>query len=159
MAGCSNMETIEFDAGNIGLYRLTNPYLHQFCICVAVRAGCMYESREENGYAHLYEHMVFRNLKRHFGDGFYTLLAKHGIDINATTYPDSILFYVSGIKEGFAFACEILTHLFDDIAIAARDFRAEKQRIKAEIREEEERKTLFYRCKQAIWNNTPLTRR
>ena len=152
------MESIEFTPGNIGLYRLTNRALHQFCVAIVIKAGCMYEDRAQNGYAHLYEHMVFRNLKKRFGDDFYTLLARHGIDINATTYPNCIIFRISGIKEGFPFACELLLHLFDDISIPAEDLRKEKQRIKAEIREKEERKTLWFHCMQTIWANTGLTR-
>ena len=152
------MERIEFDAGHIGLYRLTNASLHQFCIGIVIKAGSMYETREENGYAHLYEHMVFRNLKKHFGDGFYTLLARHGVEVDATTYTHCILFQISGIKEGFSFACEILSQMFGDLTVTAQEFHTEKCRVKAEIGEKEERTTLAYRCKQAIWEGTSLCR-
>lgn len=154
----NKMESIEYIPGNIGLYRLTNAALHKFCIDVLVKAGCMYEEKAQNGYAHLYEHMVFRHLQNRYGGAFYTLLARNGIDLNATTYPDCIIFKISGVKEGFSFACELLSHLFDDILIATEEFRKEKQRIKAEIREDEERTTLRFRCEQAIWAGTGLAR-
>ena len=151
------MRDIIYYPGNIDLYSLTNEHLNQFCIGVAVKAGCLYESKDNNGYAHMYEHMVFKNLKNAYGNSFYSLLAKNGIDVTAATYKEFILFRISGVKSGFSFACDILSHLFDDIAISAFDLELEKKRIKAEIKEKEERSWLSYKCEKEVWKDTNLS--
>ncbi|WP_347301945.1 insulinase family protein [Croceibacterium sp. TMG7-5b_MA50] len=63
----------------------------QISIRVAVDTGSIYEKEEERGFAHLIEHLVFRQ-SRDFGNGeaipyFQRLGAALGADTNATTSP------------------------------------------------------------------------
>ncbi|WP_296680148.1 pitrilysin family protein [Novosphingobium sp.] len=68
----------------------------QVSIRVRIDAGSLYESDNEKGYAHLLEHMVFRQSK-YLGDGqaiaaFQRLGATFGSDTNAQTSPVSTTF-------------------------------------------------------------------
>ncbi|PKB25911.1 zinc protease [Novosphingobium kunmingense] len=68
----------------------------QVSIRVRIDAGALYENDNEKGYAHLLEHMVFRQSK-YLGDGeaipaFQRLGATFGSDTNATTGPVSTTF-------------------------------------------------------------------
>ncbi|MCI6770484.1 MAG: insulinase family protein [Oscillospiraceae bacterium] len=127
----------------IDLYSLTNPNLKSFCLSLYIRSGSLFEDSSDNGISHLFEHIVFRNLKRKYRS-FYELLAMHGIDLCGCTYKEFIRFTINGPYYEFNFAIEILYGLFDEIQMSSDEFSKEKKRIKAEIREENERSTLDY---------------
>lgn len=150
------MFNLKLTKGNIDIYSLPNPALQSFCIGVCIKAGCLYETPETNGYAHLFEHIVFRNVKKQMGSDFYNLLAKNSIEFYASTYQELIIFKIHGLLSGFDFACKILEIIFNDIDISTAELNAEKARIKAEMREEDERDKLSYLCKKEVWKNTNL---
>jgi len=151
------MNDIKLYKGNIDLYSLTNTSLQTFCIGVCIKAGSNYETRDTNGYAHLFEHTVFRNIKNSFGPEFYNLLAKNSVEFFGTTYKEAIIFKIYGLKSGFDFACEVLNKLFSEINISRKELEAEKGRIKAEIREKDKRNTFRFGCDEARWKGTSLS--
>lgn len=138
----------------VPLYAFTNGHQHQFCLALYIRAGSLFESPEQNGITHLFEHMVFRNLKRKYGGEFYDLLQLHGLYFCGTTYREFLRFSIEGPVFGFAFAAEILQGVFEEIRINSREFSHEKGRIKAEIREKEERNTLEHFFLRNVWKET-----
>lgn len=138
------------------VYSSLNCAMHRFCIGVYVKAGCIYEPKELNGITHLYEHMVFRNIKSRYSEDFYELLMQNGLAFEAGTYKEFLYFTITGLPIGIKLATEILSHLFDDITIDKEDFRIEKNRVKAEIRESTEKQSLSYFADCEIWNGTTL---
>ena len=52
-----------YSVNGIELYSLTNSALKSFCLSLYIRAGSIFEKESENGISHLFEHIVFRNLK------------------------------------------------------------------------------------------------
>ncbi len=145
------MNTELYSAGEIPVYYAPNPALHRFSLSVYVKAGAIYESRENNGCAHLYEHIVFRNLKKHYGDGFYTLLSKNAVDFNACTHKRVIQFTFSGLPQGIALVCDIIGCMFSELAVSIPELKTEKNRIKAEYKEDEPHKRFSYICGQTVW--------
>ncbi len=149
------MNEIKINNG-IGLYSMTNSAMHKFCIGIYVKAGCMYEPNEVNGITHLYEHMIFRNVKSRYNTDFYELLTQNGIFFEAGTYREFLYFTVSGLPSGLELATEIISMMFDDIKLEKEDFITEKNRVKAEIRESTEKQTLSYFADCEVWKGTPL---
>lgn len=145
-------------AGGIPLYAIENKALHQFCLSLNIRAGAMFESEADNGIAHLFEHMVFRNLKHKYGGELYTKLLDRGLEFNAETYKEFVHFYIQGLPEGFPFAAEVLSGVFDAIDVPKEEFEAEKRRVRSEIRENAEKSTLRYFSMQRVWEGTSLAR-
>ncbi len=137
----------------INIYSLTNQNLKSFCLSLYIRAGSLFEDISENGISHLFEHVVFRNLKRKHTK-FYEDLAIHGIGIQGQTYKEFIRFTITAPVSEFEFATEILCSLFDEIELSTIDFLNEKKRIKAEIREADERNTLDFLFNKNVWQNT-----
>ena len=131
--------------------------MHRFCIGVYVKAGCIYEPEELNGITHLYEHMVFRNIKNRYSEDFYELLTQNGLAFEAGTYKEFLYFTITGLPMGITLASEILSSLFDDISISKEDFKIEKNRVKAEIRESTEKQSLSYFADCEIWKGTRLS--
>lgn len=134
-----------------------NNNLNSFCLSLYIRAGSLFENSSNNGISHLLEHIVFRNLKNKYDD-FYELLAIHGIDFQGCTYKEFIHFSLNGPGREFEFASEILCGIFDYINLPKTEFENEKRRIKAEIRENDERASLDYFFNQVVWKDSEAER-
>ena len=104
----------------IDIYSMTNPALKSFCLSLYIRAGSLFENSSNNGISHLFEHIVFRNIKAKY-ENFYEQLALHGIDIQGRTYKEFIQFEINGPSYEFPFAAEVLCHIFDEIAISKEE--------------------------------------
>lgn len=139
----------------ISIYSLTNPNLRSFCLSLYVRAGSIFEDLSNNGISHLFEHVVFRNIKNKY-ENFYELLAMRGLCFQGSTYKEFVSFTIDGPQHEFDFAIEILCGLFDEIEPTSHDFNNEKGRIKAEIREEDLRSSLDFYFDSIVWKNSEV---
>ena len=140
----------------IPVYLQTDPHLHQFCIGLYIRAGSMYESPVQNGITHLLEHMVFRNVKQKYHGRLYELLSENGVWFNGSTYKEFLCFTVSGLPRGIRFGVDVLLSVLDLLEISPRDFAAEKKRVLAEIREDDDLHTLRDFTDRRVWRDTSL---
>ncbi len=150
------MKEIIYRDEKADVYVLPCPHLHSFCVGVYLVAGSMYEDIRNNGITHLYEHAVFRNIKKKYDTDFYELLTENGISFNASTYKEFVYFEISGLPSGIDFAADIVEKLFDPLELTAEEYETEKRRIKAEIREEGEFTTLQYFADTKVWEGTSL---
>ena len=139
----------------ISIYSFTNPNLRSFCLSLYVRAGSIFEDLSNNGIRHLFEHVVFRNIKNKY-ENFYELLAMHGLCFQGSTYKKFVSFTIDGPQHEFDFAIEILCGLFDEIKLTSHDFNNEKGRIKAEIREKDRRSSLDFYFDSIVWKNSEV---
>ena len=142
----------------IRLYSYKNPALHSFYISLFLRAGSMYESDTESGITHFLEHVAIRNVNAIMDGGLYPLLDKYGIEFNAATYSEMVQFYVSGATKNFAVGAEILSQLMKPIVLSASEISTERDRIKAEIRENDDRSSLATFTAGIVHNDTTLAR-
>jgi len=142
------------EINGLKLYTFTNKNLNSFCLSLYIKAGCIYEQRANNGISHLFEHAVFRNLNNKYDGQLYDLLALNGLSFHGETYKEFIQFSIDGPTFGFAFACEILCGMFDEIKLSSTEFKYEKGRIKAEIREGNERNSLRRLFLNNVWEDT-----
>lgn len=147
------MKEKSYFVNGINLYSLTNPNLRSFCVSLYIRAGSMFEDVDENGISHLFEHIVFRNLKSKY-ENFYDLLTSCGLIFQGCTYKEFMQFSVSGLVYSFDFASDIICSIFDEIKLSSLEFNNEKKRIKAEIREKDERSSLDYFFSRLVWHDT-----
>jgi predicted Zn-dependent peptidase len=69
---------------------LNLPHVHSACSALMVRAGPRYERREENGMAHLVEHLLFRGTHSHPSSlEFHAAVEAVGGEINGLTQRDA----------------------------------------------------------------------
>lgn len=148
------MQERTWDCSGVKLHAMTNTSQHQFCASLYIRAGSLFETMDQSGITHLFEHMVFRNLKRKYGGAFYDLLQLNGLYFSGCTYREFLRFSIEGPAFGYAFAVDVLCSVFDEIAVSTEEFANEKARIKAEIRERDERNSLEYAFLQNVWKGT-----
>ena len=149
------MKEQTYDLKSTKIYSLLDPHLKSFCLSLYIKAGSLYEDVSENGISHLFEHILIRNLKHKY-QNFYELLAFHGLDIFATTYKEFIRVTINGPAEEFGFATEVFCDFFGKIDLSKEEFEKEKKRIKAEIREKDERTTIDYIFNQLVWEETEI---
>ncbi|MBO5906717.1 MAG: insulinase family protein [Clostridia bacterium] len=142
----------------IKIYSYTNPALHSFYISLFVKAGCMYESASENGITHFLEHAVYRNVNYEMGGELYSLLDRYGVEFGASTYSEMIQFYTSGVTASFKLAADIISKVLSPIRLPRSEVEAEKSRIKAEIRESDDRTSLSTFSATIVHEGTSLSR-
>lgn len=140
------------------LYAYRSEGLHGFCLCVYARAGVLYETPNEVGVSHFVEHIVFRNIDRLYDGKLYDLLDGAGLTFSAATYKEFMQFCITGATAHFSLAADIMTKLFEPLSPHLRGeiFEAERGRIRAEIREYDEKSSLEYVTKHEVWRGTPL---
>ncbi len=126
----------------VPLYVYANPALHSFYFALYVRAGSLYEDEKTQGISHMLEHILIRNVNVCMHGELYRLLDRLGLEFNASTFRDCIQFYVSGALPHIKEAAALLCRLFSPIAMHGAAFEAERRRIKAEIRESDDKNTL-----------------
>lgn len=143
-------------AHRIPVYSYPNPHLHSFCIGLYVKAGPLYEQDAQNGLSHFWEHVIFRSIARRYDGQLYRLLDRLGLHFSACTYKELVQFTITGSPQHFATAAEILSCIFAPLEVTGQDIALERQRIKAEIREEDEKTSLGYFTQQVVCADTPL---
>lgn len=152
------MEREHITPQGVSVFHDKNENIHSFCLCLYVRAGSLFETKENNGISHFFEHIVFKNIHYQMGENLYQTLDRCGLDFNASTYEEFIQFIITGAPAHFEEAAEILTAIFEPITLPEEVIDTERKRIKAEIREEDEESSLAYFTKKIAWKNTSLER-
>ncbi len=141
----------------INLYYIKNPSSHGFFISLFFKAGVMYERPGEAGITHFLEHITIRNINATMGGELYPLLDKNGIEFNASTYSEMVQFYASGASSNFDIGAEIISKIASPITLSAAEINTERGRIKAEIRENDEKNSLLGFTNGIVNEGTPLS--
>lgn len=142
----------------IPVYSFTNEKSHSFYISMFLKAGCMYEREDESGITHFLEHVAIRNINKLMDGRLYRELDKYGLEFNASTYSEMVQFYITGSSEHFKVGAEIISGLLSRIVLDRSELDAERERIKAEIRETDDKRTLAFIGGERVWENTSLAR-
>ncbi len=140
----------------IALYSIKNPHSHGFFISLFLKAGAIYENENESGITHFLEHVTIRNVNTVMGGELYTLLDRHGIEFNASTYSEMVQFYLSGAKDNFRIAADVISKLCSPIILSADEISTERGRIKAEIRENDEKNSIVGVSNSVVHEGTSL---
>ncbi len=148
-------ERITVTSSGVEIYDYKNPASHSFFISLFVRAGSMHES--EGGITHFLEHTAIRNVAALMKGELYPTLDKCGMEFNASTYSEMVQFYISGASENFSSAAPIIARLLSPIVLTTAEIRTECERVKAEIRENDERTSLSTFTNNIVNEGTSLS--
>ena len=150
------MERITNTSNGIRIYDYCNTHLHSFCIGIYVRAGILFENGEHTGISHLWEHMVFKNINALLGRDMAKRLDQMGAYFNACTYKELVEFKIAAASKYYEECARMICRVFDEFAITEEEFETEKKRVKSEIREEDEKKSIDYQGNKRVWKGTSL---
>ncbi len=156
--GESILEEKHICENKIPLYAYKNDRISTFAISLFIRYGILYESEGLNGFAHFFEHAVFRNINFLMNGELYKTLDKNALQFDGTTWDHYIEFRISGSHKHIDTAIDIFSMIFDPFAISSSELDIEKKRIKAEIHEDSS-ESLDAFADKVIWAGTPLTRK
>lgn len=140
----------------VDIYSYKNPSLHGFYISLFLRAGSMFE--DTPGITHFLEHVAIRNVGEIMGGRLYSTLDRYGMDFNASTYSEMVQFYITGATKNFGVASEIISRILSPIILSSKDVGTERDRIKAEIREGDDRTSLSTFSYNIVHEGTTLAR-
>ena len=152
------MEQCRKTKNGVNIYAYKNASSHGFYISLFVKAGSMYEEENENGITHFLEHIAIRNVNAVRGGKLYSELDEYGVDFNASTYSEMVQFFVSGAKKNFSVAASVLTDVLSPIILKTDEIESERKRIRAEIRESDDKTSLLSFANSFVFEGTSLKR-
>ncbi len=150
------MERRYITNNKINIYKYPGDHVHSFSLSMYVKAGSMYEKTEDNGISHFIEHIVIRNINHLMEGQLYRYLDRYGLMFNACTYKEFVQFEITGAAKNFRKAADVFVKLFEEISLPAAEIDIERNRIKAEIREDDDKDKLTYFANQTVWKGTSL---
>ena len=139
----------------VTIYYYKNPSVHSFYISLFVRAGSMHE--DISGITHLFEHIAIRNVGAIMDGQLYPSLDRYGVDFNASTYSEMVQFYITGASENFDLSSEIIAKLLSPIILPLSEIKTERDRVKAEIREGDDKTSLSTFSNNIVHEGTKLS--
>ena len=109
------------------------PGLHSAAIGVWLRNGCRNEQAEQQGYAHFFEHLVFRGTRHHSGKQLSTLFESMGGDANAETGRELTGFYGHVPESRCVEFLQLLFEMLINPAFTEQDFQLERDVVLQEL--------------------------
>lgn len=158
-SGISEKEKTFCSKNGVFLHTVKSPGLHSFCLCLYAKAGVLYEGGKPGGISHFVEHISFRNINLLMNGSLYDTLDAAGLTFTAATYKEFMQFCITGESSRLRLATQIITKLFEPFSkkLNSGDFETEKDRIRAEIREYDEKASLDYAVKKKAFEGTDLS--
>lgn len=141
---------------DIDIFYYPGRHTHSFCLSLFIKAGVLYEEEKQCGITHFLEHILFRNINHQMDGKMYKTLDRAGLYFNGATYKEFTELLIIGSPKHFDEAADILLKTFQPITLPAAEVKTEQQRVKAEIREAEDFKSLDYFAGTHVWKDTGL---
>jgi zinc protease len=93
---------------------------------IVVRAGARNEVEPgKSGYAHLFEHLMFRGTPRYPAEKYTAVLKTAGADFNASTNADSTVYHATFSKEDLETMLMLEADRFQNLKYSPEDFKTE----------------------------------
>lgn len=107
------------------------------CVGLFIDAGSRYESKEENGIAHLFEHIAFKSTNNRDKRTLETQMEFLGTKYKCSVSRELIVYYVECLSEDVPVATDILIDCVFNNAIDATEIELQKQVVYAEMLEDD----------------------
>ena len=125
---------------------------------VWVKTGSRMENEENNGIAHLIEHMLFKGTKSRNADDISDETAFLGGNLNAYTSKENTSFYVRTLPEYIDRAIDLIGDMLINSEISEKELKKEKQVVCEEIDMYKDSSEDFVHenLQKNVWKNHPL---
>jgi predicted Zn-dependent peptidase len=100
---------------------------------------------------------LVRNVNKLYGEKLYSELDRSGLEFNASTYSEMVQFYTHGSSARFEMGAQLISRLLSPIVLSVDEIAAERRRIKAEIRESEDKNSLASFSSSVIYEGCSLS--
>ncbi len=116
---------------NIVTVNYPSPGLAAFYI--VVRAGSRDEiEKGKSGFAHFFEHMMFRGTDKYSQDAYGAILKSTGASANANTWLDRTVYHMTGNAEKLETMFDLESDRFQNLKYSLQDFKTEAGAVKGE---------------------------
>ena len=122
----------ELDNG-LSLYLLPLPNKQSVAISSQFAVGSRNESEGESGYAHLFEHMLFKGSENAPGDSYGQTMIAHSGYFNASTFFDATNYYVNLPSQALALALWLESDRFIRPRLSEETVRNQQQTVLEEM--------------------------
>jgi zinc protease len=110
-----------------------------------VRTGSRDEWEEgKSGFAHFFEHMMFRGTERHPGPVYDSIVTSIGADANAYTSNDLTVYHLNFASEDLEKVMDLESDRFQNLRYTKEQFQTESGAVYGEYRKN--RTNPFFRC-------------
>jgi predicted Zn-dependent peptidase len=136
------------------------PHVETVALGVWLQAGSRDEADNENGLAHLLEHMAFKGTTRRSAFDIAAEIESAGGDINAATSMETTAYHVRVLRQDWRLAFDVISDIVLDPIFAAEDLDMEKYVIGQEIAAAQDTPDdlVFELAQSAAWPDHPLGR-
>ncbi len=133
-------------------------YLRSVSLGVFVRVGSANESKENNGIAHVIEHMLFKGTKNRSAKKLADECAMLGGNLNAYTSKECTSYYITTLDYHINNAIELLSDMICNSLISEEDLEKEKGVIIEEIDmyDDSPDDLVHELLQKEVWKNHPL---
>lgn len=106
-------KNIRFSKLNNGLKIITEniKWVKSCSIGIFIEVGSVFEGKNEYGYSHFLEHMLFRGTKKHSAQDLYKIIERVGGSINAFTSREYTCYYGKIISDNFDILLNVLNEI------------------------------------------------
>lgn len=134
------------------------PYMKSSAFGVWVRVGSANETKENNGIAHVIEHMLFKGTKSRDAKQIADEMAMIGGNINAFTSKECTSYYSSTLSEHLPIAIDIISDMIANSLVDEDSLKKEKRVIIEEIDmyDDSPEDLVHEMLQEAIWEKHPL---
>lgn len=134
------------------------PYLRSASFGVWVKVGSANENEQNNGIAHMIEHMLFKGTKARSAKQIADEMAKIGGNINAYTSKECTSYYATTLSEHLPDAIDILSDMLNYSLLDEKALKKEKGVIIEEIDmyDDSPEDLCHEMLQQQIWKDHPL---
>jgi len=130
------MKTYKISILDNGLKIITDytPQMEGVCVSVWLKTGSRYENSGEQGFAHLFEHLLFSGNDKYKNNfEIASAVENSGAKINGHTGRDYIFFDVESVIEYAENAFDVLSHLILNPLLKKKDLEKDKKIVLREI--------------------------
>lgn len=134
------------------------PYLRSSSFGIWVKAGSANEDENNNGIAHIIEHMLFKGTHSRNAKQIADEMAKIGGNVNAFTSKECTSYYATTLSEHLPIAIDIISDMLMNSLIDEKALKKEKGVIIEEIDmyDDSPEDLVHEMLQQRIWKNHPL---
>ncbi len=125
---------------------------------IYINTGSAYENKDNQGIAHMIEHMLFKGTKNRTAQDISRESAALGDDVNAYTCKEYTVFYGTTLRQYFPRLLNLLSDMLTNSLFDENDIEKEKQIICEEIAmyDDSAEDIVHEKLNEAVWKEHPL---
>lgn len=135
------------------------PRMQSISIVIGIKAGSIYERKEQQGISHFIEHMLFKGTKKRKNTlAISQDIEQLGGEINASTSEECTFLYSKVLHKNFAEAFEVLIDILNNSLFRKEDIKQEKKVVIEEINKYQDipEDWITFLINRLMWKDTAL---